>query len=230
MKRGTQLLLTLTFLIPLAAPTFGSVIVYDDEITFLKVAPITSTETFDEFPHLKEFFTPTVTIDAVTYDVKGPCFSEGSPAACWVAGIDLGGGPVTPPNDFGSPFAFGSEATTEIGDERISFGGYVTAFGFWFLSGAILPPPHWQIVIQEVDGRITTQGVFSDHEYFGFVSNVGIVNLIVHNFPGDLGKNNWSYDNVSRADIMATPEPGTLSLLTTALVAGGIRYLRRRHA
>jgi hypothetical protein len=30
MKRGTQLLLTLTFLIPLAAPTFGSVIVYDD--------------------------------------------------------------------------------------------------------------------------------------------------------------------------------------------------------
>lgn len=224
MKRGMQLLLTLTLLIALAAPTaFGSLIVYDDETTFLNVAPITSTETFDEFQHHTGFFTPMVTIDGVRYDVAGPCFFQGNQSPCWVAGIGLGS-PVTPPNNFGSTFSNG------FGDERISFGGYVTAFGFWFGSGVLFPAPHWQIVIQEVNGRSTTQDVFSGHEYLGFVSTVGIVNLVVRNFPGNGGGSNWSYDNVSRSDIMPTPEPDTLGLLTTALVACSVRYLRRRCA
>lgn len=173
--------------------------IYHSESDFLNVAPIVSTETFDEFPSRTTFFSPQVVIDQVVYEVDGPCITDEQPNPCWVVGIQLGPGSVTPPHDFGSTLPNGNE-------HRISFGTgrAVRAFGFWFLSGAILPPPHWEVIVNEIDGTSTTETVqlVSGQQYLGFVSDIGISTLIVRGVD-PLGAAPWSYDNVSRSLIFS---------------------------
>jgi hypothetical protein len=216
MKCAMSSLLTLGLSILCSASASANVITFNSEADFLNNAPIVSTETFDEFPSHTGFLTPQVVIDQVVYDTDGPCFFEGRPNACWLVGIHFGPSVVSPPNDFGATFANG------ITEHRISFGAgnSVGAFGFWFLSGAVFPPPHWEVVVHEIDGTDTVETLLfaADPRYLGFLSDVGINALTVRDFQGEPdGAANWSYDNVSRSQVSSIPEPSSILLCIAGL-------------
>jgi hypothetical protein len=176
----------------------AGVTVYDSESDFLNVAGIASTETFDAFPPHTLIYSPRVTIDQAIYETDGHCPGPGAPA-CWTIGIHIGPGYVSAPNDFGANFANG------ITEHRISFGtgSEVHAFGFWFLTGGIFPPPQWEIIVHEIDGNDTVETVelTFGQLYLGFLSDVGIGALTVRDSPGETGASNWSYDDVSRSAV-----------------------------
>jgi hypothetical protein len=211
LKCAMSMLLTLGLGVLCSESASANLITFNSEADFLNNAPIVSTETFDDFPSHTGFFTPLVVIDQVVYDTDGPCFYQGAPNPCWLVGIQLGFGAVSPPNDFGATFA------NAITEHRISFGAgnSVDAFGFWFLSGGGFPPPHWEVVVHEIDGTDTIETLLfaADPRYRGFLSDVGINALTVRDFQGERdGAANWSYDNVSRSQVSSIPEPSSISL------------------
>jgi hypothetical protein len=211
-----RLLLIISTAIALSQPITATVVVYTNETDFLTAALISSTENFDQLPSNTGYFSTRVVIDQVRYEVDGPCLFDSIPNPCWAIGTGMGE-PVTPPNGFGATFGSGPF------EHRIGFGGYVRAFGFWFLSGG--HNAHWEIIVHEVNGTSTFQDVvsFSDpiQLYFGFLSDTGIRGLTVRDFPGG-NFTNWSYDNVSRSEIV--PEAGTVQMIAIAFLLAMLGY------
>ena len=192
----------------LGSPAISSaeVILYDDESTFLDANPIVSTETFDGYQESPLFETAVITIDSVVYQAL-PNSQNGQSE--WRTGVHFSAaGVASTPDDFGSNL---------ISDNIISFGPgkYVNAIGFWLLSGANRPGLIWEIEAKETDGGVEVVEV-SDWEnekrYYGFSSPVGIESITVRDYRGDNAGSNWSYDDVSRTQIV--PEPSTLVLLS----------------
>jgi hypothetical protein len=175
--------------------------VYYDESTFLATNPIVSTETFDEYPEGTGFSGLVVMVDSVFYN--GVEF--GPDPVLWYAGPLFG--PVSPPNTFYSNWS---------DDNILTFGPdkYVHAIGFWITSGDVAYVPHDEILVKETDGSVSlfdVSFVSSQHLYYGFSSSIGIAQITVRDYAGDLYGWNWSFDNVSRAEIV--PEPATVLLL-----------------
>ena len=192
----------------LSGQASANLIIYTSESDFLNTAPVISTETFDQFPSPTVFSSPQVVIDQVFYGVVGPC-PEGDQGGCWIVGINLFPGFVTPPNDFGA---------SSIAEHRISFGAgnYVHAYGFWFLSGVLA---QWEVIVHEIDGTNRIELLQSsdppEPHYLGFLSDVGIRGLTVRpSRPAELVAGNWSYDNVSRSQILPMTQQSVNDFVT----------------
>jgi len=183
--------------------------IFSAETPFLAAAQIASTETFDEFPSSTSFTTPAVVIDDVVYSTE-PCLLIVQ-LACWA---------ITSPG-VSEPNRFGSNAT---GTDVLSFGfgNFVNAIGFYFIAGGTvngIPTAQQQLLIHETNGQTSTIDIGPigpTTQYFGFVSSIGIYDVVV-NTIGD-NQFNVQYDNVSHSRV-EVPEPQTLWLLVSSFLA-----------
>jgi hypothetical protein len=195
--------------IALHSTCYGSLVAFDTENSFLQTGLVVSTETFDELPPNTVVGTGTAILDGITY-------TSDQPLAQWIAGIHIHQVPpqfISPPNDFGA---------TLIGTTRLTFenGGSTNAIGFYIITGGTLTT--YNMFITTTDGqRFLEPLVFDPNPSFrGFVSPEGITSVAVTNaFPES--SLNYSFDNVSRGQIVAVPvpEPCTMLLFTGGLVS-----------
>lgn len=160
--------------------------VYDTEADFLNNTPITSTETFSRFTQPTTFDGKLIFLDGTAY-----CTTDRTNVA-WT---------VTQNGNFGS---------NAIGVDVLSFGPgrYVLAIGLLFTGDGGSPPNFaWQIIVNEIDGTNTTFSLSSSYPntlvaYRGFLSDIGIKEIIVRDDPTDSGAGNWRYDNVSHSAVL----------------------------
>jgi hypothetical protein len=174
---------------------YGSLIAFETESGFLQTGLVVSTETFDELPPNTVEGTATAVLDGITY-------TSDQPLAQWIAGIHIHQVPpqfISPPNDFGASL---------IGTSTLTFegGGSTGAIGFYIITAGVLTT--YNIFVTTTDGqRFLEPLVFDPNPSFrGFVSPEGITSVAVTNaFPESLI--NYSFDNVSRGQIVAAPVP-----------------------
>jgi hypothetical protein len=213
---GAVTLLFLLLLLPIHSS--AALVLFDSESAFLSAAPIVSTETFDEFQTDTQFTSLAVVIDQVVYST-----SSAIDINTWRIDVAL----HDPPKGFSNALH-----SNDIAENRLTFaGGHVLAFGFSFLGfGFPTDDPFlgWEIAIREVDDTTTVIGPFDTSllSYHGFLSDVGIVEILVRDAPGDGAGLNWSYDRVSRSAVVSTPP--TLVLFGSGLWGLGIAAARRR--
>jgi hypothetical protein len=214
MKRATLVLAVLVLLLfgvgqaPAARADF---MVFTDQTAFLGAAPIVSTETFDEFPSNTVLGVGSATVDGVTYTSQDP-------TAQWSA-----------TNLFLTPSPPNSLLSSELAPETLTFGsGNATAaIGFFLIPAGI--PGDYQIFVTGSGGytlteNVTTNGAITYRGFLGVGEDITSVKVS----PVGSTLSNVSYDNVSRADIVAaTPEPASLTLLSLGSL-GLLAYGRRR--
>jgi hypothetical protein len=166
----------------------ADVVVFEDEAAFLGVAPIVSTQTFDDVP---DFQVPvTVEIDNVVFVTRGTWSLPG--------GCDLNR----------------SLGATSIERRHISFltptgaDGGVRAFGFALTTFGISPPADFQVVLITADGALTVETIDDLSNptvaYRGFLSTSPITRVIVSAI-GDT-QFNFCMDNISRGQIRGTTD------------------------
>jgi hypothetical protein len=187
--------------IALHSTCYGSLIAFETESSFLQTGLVVSTETFDELPPNTVVGTGTAFLDGITY-------TSNQPLAQWIAGIHTHQVPpqfISPPNDFG---------VTLIGTSTLTFenGGSTDAIGFYIIAASVLTT--YNIFITTTDGqRFLEPLIFDPNPSFrGFVSPEGITSVAVMNaFPES--SINYSFDNVSRGQIVAVPVPEPCTVL-----------------
>ena len=195
--------------------------IFLSENAFLEIAPVASTETFDELPTNTKISESTgepcevkVIVDDVVYFLTDTYEQECS----WGTsdGLSDGPPPVTTPNYLltGSAIAgpaLGSRETISFGPRR-----FVKAVGFYFHSAVSADSLNthrpgflgWQIIVTEINGETTListdayLGAGPTPPYFGFFSESGIMELEIADHPEDGMGVNWGYDNVSRSEVM----------------------------
>jgi hypothetical protein len=207
-------------LIALRSTCYGSLVAFETESSFLQTGLVVSTETFDELPPDTVAGTGTAVLDGITY-------TSDQPLADWTAGIHIHQVPpqfISPPNDFGA---------TLIGDTTLTFenGGSTDAIGFYIISAGVLTTHN--IFITTADGqRFLELLIFDPNPSFrGFVSPEGITSVVVANaFPDS--SLNYSFDNVSRGQIVAAPvpEPWTVLPFTAGLASLAICAALKKYA
>ena len=206
--------------IALHSTCYGSLVAFDTESSFLQTGLVVSTETLDELPPNTVVGTGTAILDGITY-------TSDQPLAQWIAGIHIHQVPpqfISPPNDFGA---------TLIGTTTLTFenGGSNNAIGFYIITAGTLTT--YNIFVTTTDGqRFLEPLVFDANPSFrGFVSPEGITSVAVTNaFPES--SINYSFDNVSRGQIVAVPvpEPCTVLPFTGGLASLAICAALRKYA
>lgn len=167
----------------LAATARAEVVVFEDEASFLAVAPIEVTETFDAIP---DFQVPVnVEIDNIQFVTRGTWSLPG--------GCDLNR----------------SLGATTIERRHLSFitpsgaDGGVRAFGFALTTFGVFPPADFQVVLITADGALTVETIDDLSNptvaYRGFLSTSPITRVIVSAI-GDT-RFNFCMDNISRGPI-----------------------------
>ena len=199
-------------LLALNSTCYGSLIAFDTESSFLQTGLVVSTETFDELPPKTVVGTGTAVLDGITY-------TSDQPLAEWIAGIHIHQVPpqfISPPNDFGASL---------IGATTLTFenGGSTGAVGFYIFTAGVVTT--YAIFVTTTDGqRFLEPLIFDSNPSFrGFVSPEGITSITVTNaFPDS--QLNYSFDNVSRGQIVAAPvpEPWTVLAFTSGLASFAI--------
>jgi hypothetical protein len=117
-------------------------------------------------------------------------------------------------------------ASNSLENKTITFdkGGFVRAFGFQFIAFGSAPgaDARFHFLVSEIDGSITDFLRSPPNGFLGFRSSLGIVRLSVTQ-ESVLGvETNFAFDDVSRSAI-SVPEPGTLILMSIALVGAAFR-------
>jgi hypothetical protein len=193
----------------------ASIVAFNNEVAFRAVAPIVSTETFDEFPFRTALGAGVVVIDDIFYTAGF--------GGVWNA-EDLFAPPPSPPNTL---------VSTLIEPNTLTFGGSGTqAIGF-FLNGG---DDSTQIVVTTANGEELSETPWSGiprppfsnpNIYRGYVSSDVIISVRVSNAPDPRFGTNWGFDNVSRGIIVPVPElPTGLLLGLGVFVSGCLRRAR----
>jgi hypothetical protein len=193
--------------IALHSLSYGSVVVFDNESSFLMTGLVVSTETFDQLQPNAVMGTGNAVLDGITY-------TSDQAAAQWIAGIHIHQVPpqyISPPNDFGANL---------IGTNTLTFenAGSTNAIGFYIITAGVLTT--YNITVTTTTGQTWVEPlIFAPNPSFrGFISSEGITSVAVMNaFPQNTI--NYSFDNVSRGEILATPEPYTLLTFTGGLAS-----------
>jgi hypothetical protein len=209
----------------LAPCAVGSTLqIFGSETTFLRSAPIVSTETFDEIPSTTHFIEPDIEIDGVFYlnsptgDIQG-----------WSITNSIGGAPS-------KPNVLVSNSLTE---NHISFGTgrFVQALGFFMVGGGTsngVGARYRFVVTEDNDAQTSFLIDFAPPgvKYFGFLSEQGIADVAIGPDPAQDFGVFFAFDNVSRSEILGTAvvEPGTFALTfwtSVVIITMRFRFVKR---
>ena len=212
------LLLSLAFLASAELARASTLTLFSSQSEFLSVAPIVSTETFEEFPSSASFTTPEVIIDNVVYFTE-PCLLE-ILGGCWAI-VSPG---VVSANRF---------TANNIGTDVLRFGAgqFVNALGFHLLVGGTVngvPTGQYELRLEEINGDVILLNIGPlppSVLYLGFLSSSGIRDVTL-NALGDF-RFNPAFDNVSRGAIQSVPEPNLPVVLSFAII--GLFAFRHHH-
>jgi hypothetical protein len=190
----------------------ASIVAFNSEAAFRSVAPIVSSETFDEFPFRTALGAGVVVIDDIFYTAGF--------GSVWNAG-DLFAPTPSPPNILFSNL---------IEPNTLTFAGWGTQAVGFFLNGG---DDSTQIVVTTSSGEELSENPWSGisrppfsnaNIYRGYVSSDIIISVRVSNAPDPRFGTNFGFDNVSRGIIVPIPElPTGLLLGFGVLVSGCLR-------
>lgn len=194
----------------------ASIQTFTSESSFFAAAPPVSTENFDSYLSGQMWISPSVTFDGVNYRTDQYAQDR------WAWNTQNLFNPHSRPNGL---------ISIQGGNHQLTFGngGYVRALGMWLGVPTVSFQIFDVIAVIECNGHETQldfKPASNASSYIGFVSDVGIRQINVSDWPNDNNGANWSYDNVSHSHII--PEPsGILVLLFGIGPLGGVIWRRK---